>query len=53
MSLDKLFIVTFLKSVFLGFSNKNTSLKFSKKNLSSYASVATALGAGASRSRAA
>jgi len=37
LSLDKLFSVTFLKSVFLGFSNKNTLLIFLKKKLLSYA----------------
>jgi len=36
LSLDNLFQMTFFKSVFLGFSNKNTSLEFSQKNLLSY-----------------
>ena len=37
LSLDKLFRVTFLKSLFLGFSIKNTSFKFAQKNWWSYA----------------
>ena len=37
LSLDNIFWVTFFKSVFLGFSNRNTSLEFLKKKLSCYA----------------